>query len=79
MNIAFVLLVFMAVMVIGWRVIKKKNEARWGVPTHKNGKEIFRIGLTQPTEEERKGIKPQKENKPKAKKKKTSGKKKGYK
>ena len=76
MNIAFILLVFMAIMDIGWVVIKRKNEARWGVAKRTNGREVFRIGLTQPTEEERKGIKPEPEKKPKKKK---TTKKKAYK
>ena len=34
--------------------MKRKNERRWGV-AKRTGREVFRIGMSQPTEEERKG------------------------
>lgn len=44
----FVLLSFMLVFLLSWRYVKRKNEIRWGV-AKRTGKELFRIGMTQPS------------------------------
>jgi len=74
MRMPLVLLTFMLVIFISWRVVKIKNERRWGA-AKRTGREIFRIGMSQPTKEERMGIQPE----PKAKKKKKPVKKGNYK
>ena len=66
MRLPLILLTFMAVISIAWFKKKKENEKKWGV-AKRTGAEIFRIGKTQPTEAERKGIR---EEKPKKEKKK---------
>ena len=72
MTMPLVLLIFMFIIVLSWRYKKRKNEERWGRAT-RTGQEVFRIGMTQPTKEEKMGIKPEAE--PKAKKKKKNAKK----
>lgn len=67
MTLSLVLLTFMVVISSCWIVKKRKNEKRWGV-AKRTGAEIFRIGMTQPTEEERKGIRPEENKKAKKKK-----------
>ena len=66
MRLPLILLTFMAVISIAWFKKKNQNEKKWGV-AKRTGAEIFRIGKTQPTEAERKGIR---EEKPKKEKKK---------
>lgn len=72
MTMPLVLLIFMFIIVLSWRYKKRKNEEHWGRAT-RTGQEVFRIGMTQPTKEEKMGIKPEAE--PKAKKKKKNAKK----
>lgn len=67
MTLPLVLLVFWLVISLSWLYVKRKNERKWGV-AKRTGREIFRIGMTQPTEEERRGIKPEPEKKAKKKK-----------
>ena len=66
MTLPLVLLVFWLVISLSWLYVKRKNERKWGV-AKRTGREIFRIGMTQPTEEERHktgaGEKSQKEKK----------------
>ena len=66
MRLPLILLTFMAIISVAWFTKKRKNEEKWGV-AKRTGAEIFRIGKTQPTEAERKGIR---EEKPKKEKKK---------
>ena len=66
MRLSLILLTFMVAISTAWFVTKRKNEKKWGV-AKRTGAEIFRIGKTQPTEAERKGIR---EEKPKKEKKK---------
>ena len=63
-----ILLVFMMIFSFSCQHVKRKNENRWGV-AKRTGREVFRIGMTQPTEEERMGIKSEPEKKAKKKKK----------
>ncbi len=67
MTLPLVLLVFWLVISLSWQYVKRKNVRNWGV-AKRTGREIFRIGMTQPTEEERRGIKPEPEKKVKKKK-----------
>lgn len=67
MTVSLILLIFMAIISSMWFVKKRKNEKRWGV-AKRTGAEIFRIGMTQPTKEERMGIKPEEKKKEKKKK-----------
>ncbi len=66
MRLSLILLTLMAIISTAWFIKKRKNEEKWGV-AKRTGAEIFRIGKTQPTEAERKGIR---EEKPKKEKKK---------
>ncbi len=66
MRVSLILLTLMAIISVSWFIKKRKNEEKWGV-AKRTGAEIFRIGKTQPTEAERKGIR---EEKPKKEKKK---------
>ena len=66
MTLSLVLLTFMIVISSCWMIKKRNNEKRWGV-AKRTGAEIFRIGMTQPTEEERLGIKQEKGKKAKKK------------
>ena len=68
MTLPLVLLTFMMVIMICWQYKRRKNIKRWG-EAKRTGQEVFRIGMTQPTEEERMGIKPEAEKKAKKKKK----------
>lgn len=68
MRTPLILLVFMMIFFFSWQHVKRKNENRWGV-AKRTGREVFRIGMTQPTEEERMGIKSETEKKAKKKKK----------
>ncbi len=70
MTLSFVLLTFMVGVFFAWNFKRKANEKRWGV-AKRRGAEIFRIGMEQPTEAERLGMKPEelKEEKKKEKKK----------
>ncbi len=54
MTLPLVLLIFWLAISISWQYVKRKNERRWGV-AKRTGREVFRIGMSQPTEEERKG------------------------
>ena len=68
MRLPLILLTFMAIISVAWFTKKRKNEEKWGI-AKRTGAEIFRIGKTQPTEAERKGIreeKPKKEKNSKA-------------
>lgn len=67
MRVSLILLTLMAIISVSWFIKKRKNEEKWGV-ARRTGAEIFRIGKTQPTKEERMGIRP--EEKPKKEKKK---------
>ena len=67
MRLALIFLTFMVIISSCWMVKKRKNEKRWGV-AKRTGAEIFRIGMTQPTKEERMGIKPEETKKEKKKK-----------
>ena len=51
MTLPFVLLTFWLVISVSWQYVKRKNERRWGV-AKRTGKEVFRIGMTQPTAEQ---------------------------
>ncbi len=75
MTLSLVLLTFMIVISSCWIVKKRKNEKLWGV-AKRTGAEIFRIGMTQPTEEERLGIKTEDKKKNKTAKKQNASKRK---
>lgn len=62
-----VFLTFMLILTGCWQYVKRKNERRWG-KANPAKREVFRIGMTQPTAEERMGIKPEPEKKKKKKK-----------
>ena len=66
MRLALILLTFMVIISSAWLVKKRKNEDKWG-GAKRTGAEIFRIGKTQPTEAERKGIRPEEKKKEKKK------------
>jgi hypothetical protein len=68
MQIPLVLLTFMVIFFISWRFVKRKNEEKWGF-AHRTGREVFRIGLEQPSEIERMGVQAGLEKKAKKKKK----------
>lgn len=51
MTLPFVLLTFMMIMMISWQYKKRKNDKRWGHAV-RTGKEIFRIGMSQPDKDE---------------------------
>lgn len=68
MTLPLVLLTFMMVILICWQYKRRKNVKRWGEAV-RTGKEVFRIGMNQPTEEERMGVKPEQGKKAKKKKK----------
>ena len=55
MRVSLILLTLMAIISVSWFIKKRKNEEKWGV-ARRTGAEIFRIGKTQPTKEERMGI-----------------------
>lgn len=78
MRLSLILLTFMVGISSAWLVKKRKNEKRWGV-AKRTGAEIFRIGMTQPTKEERMGIKPEEKKKEKPKKQPQNPSKKKYK
>lgn len=68
MTIPLVLLTFMMVIMICWQYKRRKNIKRWG-EAKRTGQEVFRIGMNQPTPEERMGKKAEPEKKVKKKKK----------
>lgn len=78
MRLSLILLTFMVGISSAWLVKKRKNEKRWGV-AKRTGAEIFRIGMTQPTKEERMGLKPEEKKKEKPKKQPQNPSKKKYK
>ncbi len=51
MTLPFVLLTFMMITMVSWQYKKRKNDKRWGHAV-RTGKEIFRIGMSQPGKEE---------------------------
>lgn len=67
MTVSLILLIFMTGIAVAWVRKKRSNEEKWGV-AKRTGAEIFRIGMTQPTKEERMGIKPEEKKKEKKKK-----------
>lgn len=67
MTLPLVLLIFWLVISLSWWYVKRRNERRWGV-AKRTGREIFRIGMSQPTEAERQGVQPEAEHKAKKKK-----------
>ena len=78
MRLSLILLTFMVVISSAWLAKKRRNEKKWGV-AKRTGAEIFRIGMTQPTKEERMGIRPENEKKGKKKKQPQNPSKKKYK
>ncbi len=78
MTLSLVLLTFMVGIFFAWNFKRKRNEARWGV-AKRRGAELFRIGMTQPTEAERLGLQPEELKKEKKKKQPQNPSKKKYK
>ncbi len=66
MTLSLVLLTFMVGTFFAWNFKRTRNEKRWGV-AKRRGAEIFRIGMEQPTEAERLGLKPEEVKKEKKK------------
>lgn len=68
MRAPLILLTFLMIFMIAWRNVRRQNMNEWGA-AKRAGREVFRIGMTQPTEAERNGIheEPKKKKKTKTK------------
>lgn len=62
MTVPLVLLTFMLATFFAWQYKRRKNEKRWGKAV-RTGREVFRIGMSQPTKEERMTSQPEQEKK----------------